>query len=459
MLRLRRCGASLRVSCIAFVLTYVFAIAYDETLRAAHSANRKGAIMRQFSFTVGLVLLTASSVSAATLLVDDDLVQCPSAPYTTIQAAVAAAAAGDTVKLCAGSYGGQVVVTVPLRITGKAPNVKTCGALPALNPAAYSIFDAPAVAGPGGIGIDVLADSVRIEKLVVRNAGEAGIRTDPANVKFGLKSVVFTQNVNGIYFHSAVASKSYAKGNCFDANGTGIRVGYGLRDAKIEKNLFVGSNVGAALLIDQLSAVTSDNLKILKNTSESDATFAVILGTNSVVLAKNKIVGAPTTGTAIFVGGNNFDLLITGNSIVGAGTRGIRFNTQFFPGFPPSGPSTNVTVVKNTIINAGTHGISIESGAGEASLVSSLVLKNTVTGSGDSGAGDGIRVEDPLGTGTNNGNQIVANTLGGSANHDCHDASIGGFTAGTANVWNLNTAATQSVAGLCFTGAANGVAD
>lgn len=415
--------------------------------------------MRQLMLTASLVLLTASRISAATLLVDDDGVQCPGAPYTTIQAAVAAAAAGDKIKLCAGLYGGQVVITVPLRISGKAPSVDTCSSLPALNPANYSIFDAPAVAGPGGIGIDVLADKVSIEKLVVRNAGEAGIRTDPANGKFKLKNVVFTQNANGLYFHSAVGSKSTAQSNCFAQNGTGIRVGYGLHDAKIDKNRFVGSNVGAGILIDQLSAATSDRVKILNSVSESDATFAVFVGTSNVVLAKNKIIGAPTTGTAIFVGGNNTDLLITGNSLLSPGTRGIRFNTQFFPGFPPSGPSTGAFVLKNKIINAGTHGISIESGAGEAALVASHITKNTVTGSGQSGAGDGIRIEDPLGTGANNGNEVEVNTITGSANHDCHDASIGGSPAGTANLWQANTATTQSVTNLCFTGAANGVAD
>ena len=107
---------------------------------------------------------------------------------------------------------------------------------------------------------------------------------------------------------------------------------------------------------------------------------------------------------------------------------------------------------KNSILNAGTHGITIESGAGEASLVSSLVLKNKVTNAGDGGAGDGIRIEDPLATGPNSGTEIEANTISGSANHDCHDPS-------GVNTWSSNQASTQSVANLCFTGAANGVAD
>jgi hypothetical protein len=418
------------------------------TARVFASVHRIAAVLLAAIISVG----AASSARAVTLLVDDDNVQCPSAPYTTIQAAVAASSAGDTVKLCAGLYGGQVVITHPLKIMGKAPNPETCNTLAPLSPSAYSIFDAPAVAGPGGIGIDVLSDSVTIQDVVIRGAGEAGIRTDPAYVKFKITFSVFTLNANGLYFHSAGTAASYVKDNCFHQNGTGIRTGYGLKKALIQKNYFFGSNVGAAIILDQLSATTNEKLKVQSNRSMNDATFAVIVGTVDSTFAKNKILGNATTGTGILLGGNNFDLLIKQNVVQNAGTNGIRFNTQSFPGFPPSGPSSALDVMKNDIQNAGAHGITIESVAGEASLVASTILKNEVTDSGEGGTGDGIRVEDPLATGPNSGNDIVANIISGSANHDCHDSS-------GANTWSSNQAATQSVANLCFTGAANGVAD
>lgn len=251
-----------------------------------------------------LSMLAAGPARAATLKVDDDGVQCPGAPYTTLQAAVAAAAAGEKIKVCPGLYGGQAVVNVSLKILGKAPKPKTCDTLAAPDPTVHSIFDAPPVAGLAGIGIDVLADRVTIQGLVVRNAGEVGIRTDPGNVKFSLKNNVFTQNANGVYFHSAVASKSALKGNCFHHNGTGVRTGYGLRDASIAKNFFFESTAGAAIILDQLSANTNDRVKVSGNRSVGDATFAVVLGTVESSLTKNTIFGSPLTGTAIFIGGN-----------------------------------------------------------------------------------------------------------------------------------------------------------
>ncbi len=55
-----------------------------------------------------------------TLLVDDDKVQCPSAAFTSIQAAVLAASSGDRVNVCPGTYHEQVKVTKRLTIQGIA---------------------------------------------------------------------------------------------------------------------------------------------------------------------------------------------------------------------------------------------------------------------------------------------------------------------------------------------------
>ena len=50
------------------------------------------------------------------ILVDDDKVQCPTAAYTSIQAAVNAARAGDLIRVCAGTYREQVVIDKSLSV-------------------------------------------------------------------------------------------------------------------------------------------------------------------------------------------------------------------------------------------------------------------------------------------------------------------------------------------------------
>lgn len=56
--------------------------------------------------------------SKPTLLVDDDKVQCPTAAFTSIQAAVNAAQAGDVIRVCPGTYPEQVMIEKPLTIRG-----------------------------------------------------------------------------------------------------------------------------------------------------------------------------------------------------------------------------------------------------------------------------------------------------------------------------------------------------
>jgi hypothetical protein len=74
----------------------------------------------------GLALLApASAASAAQHVVDDDKLECPSAGYTTIAAAIAAAAPGDTVSVCHGTYlegaAGATSLTIdkPLTLKGE----------------------------------------------------------------------------------------------------------------------------------------------------------------------------------------------------------------------------------------------------------------------------------------------------------------------------------------------------
>lgn len=55
--------------------------------------------------------LLASHAGAATLLVDDDAADCPTAGYSTIQAAVDAADPNTTILVCAGTYNERVVIS------------------------------------------------------------------------------------------------------------------------------------------------------------------------------------------------------------------------------------------------------------------------------------------------------------------------------------------------------------
>jgi parallel beta-helix repeat protein len=74
-----------------------------------------------FLILAGL-LLTAAPAQAVIILVDDDEVQCPSALFNTIQAAINAANPSDIVRVCPGVYNEQIVIdntkASPLTVRG-----------------------------------------------------------------------------------------------------------------------------------------------------------------------------------------------------------------------------------------------------------------------------------------------------------------------------------------------------
>ena len=66
-------------------------------------------------FAIGPAL-AQDAKKAPNILVDDDKVQCPTAAYTSIQAAVNAAQSGNVIRVCAGTYQEQVVIDKSLTL-------------------------------------------------------------------------------------------------------------------------------------------------------------------------------------------------------------------------------------------------------------------------------------------------------------------------------------------------------
>lgn len=73
--------------------------------------NNKVSILAIVALVVALIALNGGqAIAKAPLVVDNDLVECPKAAYTTIQAAVNAASPGDTIRVCPGVYAENVVI-------------------------------------------------------------------------------------------------------------------------------------------------------------------------------------------------------------------------------------------------------------------------------------------------------------------------------------------------------------
>src|SRR5580700_3387877 len=77
--------------------------------------------MRHIVFAISCIAASCFAASAATLIVGPGGVsgpRCPNPAYSSIQAAVTAASAGDTVFICPGIYAEQVVINKALTVTG-----------------------------------------------------------------------------------------------------------------------------------------------------------------------------------------------------------------------------------------------------------------------------------------------------------------------------------------------------
>jgi len=127
----------------------------------------------------------------ATILVDDDKVQCPNAAFTSIQAAVNAANPGDTIRVCAGTYVEQLTIDKPLSIRGdNGAIVKPSGvSMSATNSSGDSV---------AAIIFVKDADSVNIRNLIVDGTDSGITGCGPALLG------IFYQNSSGQIAHNAV---------------------------------------------------------------------------------------------------------------------------------------------------------------------------------------------------------------------------------------------------------------
>ena len=107
-----------------------------------------------------------TSVAATTLVVDDDNVQCPAATHATISSAVAAASAGDTIQVCAGTYNEGVFVNKSLTFLGPNAGASALGAR-----------GAEAVVTSGATTFNVVVPDVTIDGFTV--SGDFGIYSSP----------------------------------------------------------------------------------------------------------------------------------------------------------------------------------------------------------------------------------------------------------------------------------------
>ncbi len=433
----------------------------------------------------------------AVFTVDDDFSanNVAARHYTTIQAAVDAATAGDKIKVRAGTYAENVVVNKQLTIKGADASLANYR-----NPAKASIVDPVNNTATGGLGVafDLLADGIKIEGFTIGEFdsntdpdGTIGIRTSASHAGYKIKDNVIEKNTIGIYLNTSSSSmttpaRTTVKDNVIRDNkltptntgssltanaGNGVFSDQGLRNVKIKENRFTGANTAASI---KVVAASGDTTSLRSGIDIEDNKFSDVTGAGiyfeKVVdsfIDDNDLTNIALSG--IQLNGGNQRVMIKHNELKNPGSQnlfGIILSND-----ASAGTNQNNVIKKNQITTAGSTGLVIRDST------SNTIERNRITGNPNATLqfatqGNGISLENADGNtllrnnvknnarhgiyidGNSTGNTLTKNTsknnskgVGGA--FDYNDSTTGGTgPSNTQNTYQKNKGGTQNVTGL-----------
>jgi nitrous oxidase accessory protein NosD len=358
----------------------------------------------------GLLGMARSAGAIATLVVDDDGAECPSAGYASIDTAIAAASPGDTILVCPGTY---PATTVDKRVslvgyTQQLTKLSTCASRIA-NPADQTTKSTIVA------GFSITADFVSIRAFTLTGAANGVLVPGNVNRATVTRNVIQDNaigvNLNGT--HSAVDHNCLRENTATgSASGTGIYSDQGLKSTSIDQNVFVGNTSAAITLLDAPGMGSLDAVSVTGNVSSGDGDLISIAGSTHSKISRNTSTGA--IGSAIYLQA----------------------------GALPNSPNSLLEISNNTLTLGNDEGIF----ADDDSLQNSTIKNNTATMNQTSG------FHIATGTGANGGNTISKNDFRGNVNtsgYDCWDQTSGSGTAGTDNAWSRDKGKTRSPTGIC----------
>jgi hypothetical protein len=271
---------------------------------------------------------------------------CSTASYTTISAAVAAAAPGSHIVVCPGTYDEGVQIDKPLVLSGIDAVIDAASA---------SFGNGVQIVGPGGSGSTVEGfkiEQAEFEGILVGTAPVLPSSIDGAPVTEGspVSHVRIAHNVlvnNGTGFGTGAGqcfSTPEAPGDC----GETIHL-VSVSDSIVEGN-YVADNVGGILMTDEFGPTSHDLVRYNQSLSNTDDCGITLAGHNPA--AVNPMTGLPTGAAGVF------DNLIEYNASNGNGVAGQGAGVLLGGGAPFAGVYDNV-IRGNVAKGNGLSGVTI----------------------------------------------------------------------------------------------------
>lgn len=347
-----------------------------------------------------------------TLVVDDDGIQCPTATYQDIQFAEIDAAPGDTIRVCPGTYRGEIGVDKRLTIqASRKPSLASCFTPAPADPATQAVvhgFD---------IGFLLQADDITLSGFVIEGSSREGIFTSSTSSGYKIRDNLLQNNGDhgplagaqaGIQLGSSGTKPTEVAHNCLRENGIkGLEAGGALSNAKIKDNrtFHNGSPIDVGgIAFDLGPGGLKSRITLEHNTSRDEISTVFLRDAVDSRISGNTIEAG--TGRPIETRGDTTRLKITNNDI-GPGTADGMYLASL--------ASTGVTISGNHVEGRGERGIHVTFGA----LKGAKIMSNRLFGN----ALEGLLLEQ-----SNTGNLVATNTSSRNQGDGIHAAGATGNT-------------------------------
>lgn len=326
------------------------------------------------AFVIGLTIYGSRKAKAApaTLTVGNASSGSCLHGFTTIQSAVTAASAGDTIQVCPGIYSELVTVDKTLTILG---------AQAAVDARTRSVpLTSESGVGSGEGAFQIEADNVVIDGFTIQGVN-TDQHVDPAALGAGIwmnpgsnapdhggakiRNNIIQNNIIGIeldndgMFQARVEHNLVQNNNANAAgadNGTGIDTNFGLSNAVIDSNKIAG-NINSG--IDAFAG--GSNITISNNEFDTNRRAIGWVNVTSSMITRNNIHNSNDPATAdIRLFGGVSGLSITCNNLAAGAGRAIRIDDAGFFNVPD--PNSAITINKNNLSGYPVAGLEVDSG-------------------------------------------------------------------------------------------------